>query len=251
MNNYKFNKVAIITDNPYLAKEFYEILKAKGVIDVLQKVAVFCSPKSNSADFLTDEAVFVDTINLKKTTDVDRLTTNFELVFSIHCKQLFPKALINACKCINVHPGYNPINRGWFPQIFAIIHDLEIGATIHEIDEKLDHGAIIARGKVQKLATDTSEMLYERILAKELELINEYIVSILNNTYTTIPMENEGNLFLKKDFEELKEIDLDKKVSFKEAIDYMRAMTFEKYDNAYFLDEKGEKIYLKISLYKK
>ncbi len=251
MNNYKFNKVAIITDNPYLAEKFYGILKAKGIIGVLEKVVIFCSPKSNPVDFFTKESIFVDTINLKKQTDIDHLTTNFELVFSIHCKQLFPKDLINTCKCINVHPGYNPINRGWFPQIFAIIHDLEIGATIHEIDEKLDHGAIIARRKVQKLATDTSEMLYERILAKELELIDEYIVSILNDTYTTVSMENEGNLFLKKDFETLKEIDLDKKVSFKEAIDYMRAMTFEKYDNAYFLDEKGEKVYLKISLYKK
>ena len=249
MSNYKYRKIAIITDNPFLAEKFYGILHSKSIIDSLDSISIFCSPQSNPKDFSNLESI--STINLKDPKNVEHLTANFEVVFSIHCKQLFPKELIDACRCINVHPGYNPINRGWFPQIFSIIHDLDIGATIHEIDEKLDHGAIIAREKVEKLATDTSEILYERILTKELELIDKHIISILNDSYKTIPMENEGNLFLKKDFEALKEIDLNKKVSYKEAINYMRAMTFEKYDNAYFLDEKGEKVYLKISLYKK
>ena len=90
--------------------------------------------------------------------NVEWISTNYDLVISVHCLQFFPKNLVNNIRCINIHPGYNPINRGWYPQVFAIVHDLGIGATIHEMDEKLDNGPIIARELLTKLEWDTSEV---------------------------------------------------------------------------------------------
>ena len=76
------------------------------------------------------------------------------LIISLHCKQLFPKGLISTVKCINVHPGLNPHNRGWYPQVFSIINKRPLGATIHEIDEELDHGDVIAQKEVPVFSWD-------------------------------------------------------------------------------------------------
>jgi methionyl-tRNA formyltransferase len=123
------------------------------------------SPYSNITEFGTENFSIFD---LKSPKDIDFILGNFDLVFSIHCKQIFPKELVNGLKCINIHPGYNPVNRGWYPQIFSILNDLPVGATIHEIDEALDHGGIIARALVPKYSYDTSKSLYDRILEKEI-----------------------------------------------------------------------------------
>ena len=157
--------------------------------------------------------------------------------------------LISKLKCINIHPGYNPYNRGWYPQVFSIIHNLPIGATIHEIDEKLDHGAIIDREIVEKYSYDTSETLYNRILTKEIELLEKNIESIIFNTYQVIIPESEGNLSLKKDFNDLLELDLDESTTVRKVIDKLRALTHGNYNNAYFIDDiTGQKIYIGVTL---
>ncbi|MEL6562249.1 MAG: formyltransferase family protein, partial [Bacteroidota bacterium] len=46
---------------------------------------------------------------------------------------------------------------------FSLINGLPAGVTIHEIDEKLDHGNIIDQIKVEVQSTDTSYTLYQRV----------------------------------------------------------------------------------------
>jgi methionyl-tRNA formyltransferase len=239
-----YDKVLIISDNVYLCREF------KKVITDFKNTAVTFrfagSPFSNIKDF---KGIKISILDLKNPIDIQYIISNFNLVFSIHCKQIFPSKLLNNTKCINIHPGYNPINRGWYPQVFSIINDLPIGVTIHEIDEKLDNGAIIVREYVQKFITDTSETLYNRILKKEIELLNRYLPIILENKYKTILPETEGNLFLKKNFNDLLKIDLDEQCRVGDLINKLRALTHGNFKNAYFIDkETGNKVYIGIQL---
>lgn len=75
--------------------------------------------------------------------------------------------------------------------------------------------------------------------------------NILSNKYKTILPAEEGNINLKKDFNALCEVDLDKPVTMGEAIDYLRAMTHGNYKNAYFIDKNtGSKIFVAIQLEK-
>lgn len=175
---------------------------------------------------------------------------SFELVISVHCYQFFPAELVNNIRCINIHPGYNPINRGWYPQVFAIINDLPIGATIHEMDAKLDNGPIIARVFVKKYPWDTSYSLYNRVLQAELDLFEQNYDRIFDSTYKPTVPEKEGNFFSKKNFKELCEIDLDEKVSFRESINRLRALTHGNYKNAYYTDpDSKSKVFLKLELF--
>jgi len=171
------------------------------------------------------------------------------LVLSLHCKQLFPAEMVKSIRCINVHPGYNPHNRGWFPQVFSILNNKKAGASIHEIDEQLDHGAIICQQEVQIEKWDTSLTAYLKIQDVEVQLLRENLTAILEGNYKThVPIE-EGNINLKKDFDSLCKIDLEKHVTMSKAIDYLRALTHGNYKNGYFIDENtGKKIYVTISL---
>lgn len=235
-----FKSVLIISDNKFLANQFNKIILKKKF-----RKTNFCFSKSKFSiqkkDNDRDENNF--SFNLKNQEDLNFIISNFDLVISIHCKQLFPSQLFNNIKCINVHPGYNPINRGWYPQVFSIINKLPIGATIHEIDKEIDHGGIIAREFVSKFNFDTSETLYNRILSKELELLELHIESIISNNYTLTIPDDEGNLYLKKDFNNLLNLDLEEKMTMGEFLNKLRALTHGNFNNAYFIDPDTKKKY--------
>lgn len=245
-----FQNILIVSDNINLCIELKHILSQKLSSSQLLTYAV--SPYSDKNDFsdkLSCEALQYD---LKKEEDIDEIISKYDLVISIHCKQIFPENLVTKIKCINIHPGYNPINRGWYPQVFSIINNLPIGATIHEIDAKLDHGNIIDQDFVSQNYSDTSLSLYNKITKKEIELFEKNASNILNNTYSSHKPNKEGNLYLKKDFNNLCEIDLNKQTTYLEVINHLRALTHGDYKNAFFVDpETNEKIFVSISLERK
>ena len=242
-----FKKILIISDNLFLCQRFNDIIKSG---DFPQQEWVFAvSPFSDAGTFEKELNAAIEVYDLRDAITVQSLVKNYDLIFSIHCKQLFPAALVQAVKCINVHPGYNPTNRGWYPQVFAIIHDLPVGATIHEMDEQLDHGKIIDRALVDIKIYDTSETLYNKIIQKERELLQKNLVNIIHNKFVAVEPESGGNVFLKKDFKALLHFDLNKKMTGLECINQLRALTHGDHNNAYFLDpETGKKVFIKISL---
>lgn len=214
--------------------------------DRVENVSIFCSSAGSS--------IFVDEINLGLVSVVDLkfdsigLKEKFDIGFSCHCKQIFPKALVEGIPCFNFHPGFNPDNRGWFPQVFSIINGKPAGATLHKMDREIDHGPIIDRIEVNIDDWDTSKSIYDRVLNEEFKLFDKWIYGILKGEYEETDLKTAGNYNSICDFKDLCEINLEKKVTFKEAIDYLRAMTFDGYDNAFFKGEGDQKIYVSISL---
>lgn len=240
-------KVLIISDNPTLSIGFLTFIRSTE-----HDTENFVFKCSAGSEIAMSEALGFPISSIKVKTDFPTIISNHNLVISLHCKQLFPKELVGSVRCINVHPGLNPFNRGWFPQVFSILNGLPTGATIHEIDEHLDHGNIIAQKEVPNFKWDTSIDIYNRVLEAELELIRQHLPSILNGSYTTIAPSTEGNVNLKKDFNELCKLDLTKKQTVSETIDLLRALTHGTYQNAYFIDpESGEQIYVSVQLNRK
>lgn len=238
-------KVLVVTDNVYLYESFVEIVKSKK-LNYENSFDFRYSWNNRSLSFKSNENI--KSINIKS--EYNMIINNYNLVISLHCKQLFPSELVNNIRCINVHPGFNPFNRGWYPQVFSIINKLPAGVTIHEMDNQLDHGPIIVQQMVHIDDWDSSSDVYKKILNLEVNLIEENISNILDSNYKTTKPISEGNINLKKDFDKMVEIDLNKNGTYKEMIDFLRAMTFEGYDNAYFNDENGNKIYVQIKLKK-
>ncbi len=242
------SRILVITDNATQLGEFNRLLQEKYHV-YKNSIDFSTSSKSNSSYFSEILGRKVMQLDLKKPENIDFILRNYGLVFSLHCKQLFPETLVNSLRCINIHPGYNPINRGWFPQVFSIIKHLLIGVTIHEIDTKIDHGPIIYRKQIETHQWETSFDLYKRLLQEEIKLLEEHLEDLIEEKYSTVLPEDEGNFFSKDDFEELLELDLSQKATYGEVINHLRAGTFQGYKNLYFTDTKtGKKIFVSIKL---
>lgn len=222
--------ILIISDNEKIKNEIARILKSKSIIN-------YTLIESKSLD-LNDSKVINDLIE------------KYQLVISAHCKKMFPSSLFNKIRCINIHPGFNPYNRGWYPQVFSIINKLPLGVTIHEIDEQLDHGDIILQEEINCYQHDTSLSLYNRIIDLEIKLFESNFDKIIYNKYTKSKMLTEGNINYKQDFNNLCTLDLNHKGTLNEHIDYLRALTHGNFNNAYFFDNNGDKIFVKIILTK-
>jgi len=238
--------ILFIIDNNIQYERIKALIKSKNRRDVKYdfRHSALKSDIWEHEDFINSGSPIIDVNN-----ETEFIIRNFELVISVHCFQFFPKELINNVRCINIHPGFNPTNRGWYPQVFSIIDNLPIGATIHEMDHKLDHGPIIARKRVDKFIWDTSFSIYERVLLTEIELFSEFFDRIINNDYSLISPENEGNIFYKEDFIELCKIDLNQSGTFGQFYDRLRALSHTPYKNAYFIDkETGKKIFLRLDI---
>lgn len=242
-----YTSILVVSDNEVIVSEFIKLLNASPSLLVNRSFRFACYPKHES---LVNKKISGYTIvPLDMKAEYDSIIAEHDLVISAHCKQIFPSPLVNKVKCINIHPGYNPYNRGWYPQVFSILNGLPLGATIHEIDEELDHGKIIDREKVQLQANDTSLSAYKRVQKTEIKLLERNLVKILDGSYNTFTPEEEGNVNFKRDFEALREIKLDEQVTFKQAIDRLRALSHPPFKNAYFVDPAtGKKVWLEITL---
>jgi phosphoribosylglycinamide formyltransferase-1 len=97
---------------------------------------------------------------------------------------------------LNIHPSLLPS----FPGLHAQRQALEWGAkvsgcTVHLVDEKLDHGPIIAQRTVPVHDDDTEETLSARILKKEHEIYPEALNLMCENR---IRVENRQVITLPK-----------------------------------------------------
>ena len=238
-------RIFVVTDNKIIFDEFKRIIDCKENITV----EYFCSPKSVKAFEYEISCNQINPIIINE--NVDFFIENYELGISCHSKQLFPAKLVNSVLCVNIHPGLNPYNRGWFPQVFSIINGLPIGATIHVMDEEIDHGDIIIQNEVKINSYESSLDVYNKIQAKEIELFSEVVDDILGNTFERTKPKSQGNYNSIQNYKKICEINLDQKVTMEEAINYLRAMTHPPYKNSYFIDKDGNKVFVSIELEKK
>lgn len=233
--------VLVLTDNVVMARETQRVIDDQELSERTDFV-FGCSPASAKvSDFRNYVVVDVHA-------QASELTRRYDLVLSMHCKQIFPPRLVSSTRCVNVHPGLNPHNRGWYPQVFSILNGRPLGATIHEIDEELDHGPIIAQKQVPLFPWDTSLTAYERIQAAEVDLLRKNLGLVVEGRYETCLPVDEGNVNLKSDFEALRELDMDARVTYAEALNRLRALTHGGFRNAYFRDATGRKVFVRIEL---
>lgn len=241
------SKILVVTDNGLLYTKVKAILetKFKDLVPLFDFKRTKLSKKQN---LYTDGIEKLEEVNVKQ--DYPAIIENYSKVISLHCKQIFPNELVKSMTCINIHPGYNPYNRGWYPQVFAIINKVKLGATIHIMDEQVDHGSIIDRLEVKIESHYTSKEAYEKVLEAELDLFRTNIRTIVEGNYKTRNPEFEGDYHSIDDYNKLCNLNMNEQLTMGDAIDKLRALSHGAYKNAYFIDQNGDKIFIKIELSK-
>src|SRR6266487_6189024 len=98
---YHYKNILIISDNVPLTSRFQNWLTTR---PEYEKVHIIFT-KTIASHKNADDNDFVD---LQNPADVKKIISDFDLVISLNCAQIFPEKLVSEIKCINIHPGYNP-----------------------------------------------------------------------------------------------------------------------------------------------
>lgn len=238
-------RVLVVSDNKILARSFQSIVEDQG----LDKIAVFnyrYSSVNKSPDSMVE--LGFDAINLKDPSCIDAVSKDYDLIWSIHCKQIFDPEIVHRVRCVNLHPGFNPYNRGWYPQVFSLIKKEPVGATIHIMVPEVDAGPIIVQEKVSVDSWDTSLDLYKKIQFLEIRLLRENLARIINGNFAAFEPNGFGSINSLNDFRDFCVLDLNSVGTLGDSIDLLRALSHGDFDNAYFFDSAGNKVFVKICL---
>lgn len=132
---------------------------------------------------------------------------NYSLFIVASYGKIIPKVILDITRVdgahgtLNVHPSLLPSYRGASPIQSQILNDEKhIGTTIMEMDEEMDHGAIITQKEIV-LEADTFPAPYEKveeILAVEsASLLADVLPRWISKTVTTTPQDHTKATFTK------------------------------------------------------
>lgn len=97
-----------------------------------------------------------------------------EFVFSLYYRKMLGPALLmcGSRGAFNMHGSLLPRYRGRAPVNWAVLHgERQTGATLHVMDVKPDHGAIVDQQAVPILGDDTARQVFDKVtLAAEIVL---------------------------------------------------------------------------------
>src|ERR1041384_1308080 len=109
-----------------------------------------------------------------------------DLVVSAFFGQMFKGELIRTPRlgCLNTHPSLLPRHRGTNPVYWAMVDESkETGITIHQIDEGVDTGGIVAQVTVPIAPCDTHHTLYRKTVVAGSKLVEKTLRQILEHQH--------------------------------------------------------------------
>lgn len=149
---------------------------------------------------------------------------------------------------VNFHPAYLPIGRGWYPHVMSFINKTSPGVTLHQMDLGTDTGPIWAQKKVKIGDYDTSGDVYIKLQKEIVKLFKKNWPLIYKGKIKPKAQDERLAIAYKKNgLDEYDKIDLNKKITFEQAIDLLRARSFGNRGYAYYI-KNGKKVYLNLKL---
>ena len=174
--------------------------------------------------------------NLPSKMLIEENMENCDIFISVFYNKIVSAEFIAARKkCFNFHGGILPEYRGSGTINFAIINgEKETGITLHEIDAQIDHGPVIDIQKTPILESDTAENLYKKMENIIFEMFQKWFIRLVNFDYKVIPQNHSiAKLYTRKDLQRAKDVSR-----------LARAFTFYDKEKAFYINNKGKKIYL-------
>lgn len=122
-----------------------------------------------------------------------------DFLFSFYYRHMLKPVILSLPKrgCYNLHGSLLPKYRGRVPINWAVIHgERESGATLHEMVEKPDAGAIIDQMAVPILPNDTAQEVFIKVLTAAEIVLYRALPALVAGTARRIPMDlKKGSYF--------------------------------------------------------
>lgn len=139
-----------------------------------------------------------------------------DIIYSVQHHELLKKPHIEKATkiAVNLHLAPLPEYRGCNQFSFAIMDEMkEFGVSLHEIDTRIDHGALLFEERFSIPPHCWVNDLYELTFAAALHLFQSSVKNLIEGTYTKTPQSDllktrKENLHFRNEIQQLKEIDL-------------------------------------------
>ncbi|MFM2357794.1 MAG: hypothetical protein RJA61_531 [Candidatus Parcubacteria bacterium] len=159
----------------------------------------------------------------------EKLNTEFVNVLSQNSYEVFivasygkiiPQTILDIPKrkTLNIHPSLLPQYRGSSPLENAILHSTKTGVSVMRLDDKMDHGPILAQKECDFVLPVQRNILEERLAEEGGKLLGEILEAWISGTlpereqnhsqasYTEKIKKEDGLLDLSKPFQSYKKI---------------------------------------------
>jgi methionyl-tRNA formyltransferase len=188
----------------------------------------------------------IECIEPNKLKDLDFITkiTEYNLFVVASYGKIIPKVVIDIPehKVLNIHPSLLPKYRGASPLQEQILNnENNVGVSLMQIDEEMDHGGIIAQKKVDIVGWPVGFNALQNLLAKEGSvLLAETLPGWIKGKIKAVEQNHTEATFTKKIEKVDGLIDIKNGDQFK---NYLKILAFEEWPRAFFeVEKKGQKI---------
>lgn len=156
-----------------------------------------------------------------------------DIFISVLYDRIIPESYIKEHKCFNFHPGILPEYRGAGAYSWVIINgERETGVTLHEIDKDIDTGPIIEIRRFPVTEKSTAGSLFKTAEDTIMQMFKEWLPRLITGEYETTP-QSGGAIYYRNQLERAKDLTR-----------FIRAFTFPGKENAYFINNVGNKVHI-------
>jgi methionyl-tRNA formyltransferase len=124
-----------------------------------------------------------------------------DILFCFGWSQLLKESVLSLAPrgVIGFHPSLLPLNRGRHPIIWALALGLEkTGSTFFFMDGGADSGDILSQREIPIAYEDTSQTLYNKIMACALKQIELFLPALIQNRHERIPQDHTKATYWRK-----------------------------------------------------
>lgn len=154
------------------------------------------------------------------------LAEGFDLLFAVSWRYLIPPVVYQRARIgsFALHDSLLPKYRGFSPTIWAMINgERETGATLFEMTERADEGAIVDQQGVEILESDTIAEVLERVTESYLRLLERNIAALLAGKWQSMAQDHSQASYCRKRRVEDNRIDWNRPT--REVLNLVRALT--------------------------
>lgn len=156
----------------------------------------------------------------------------FEWMVSAGFRHIVSERQLSAAgDACNVHISLLPWGRGAHPNVWMIADGEPAGVTVHRMVPAVDAGPIFAQRRVPTTFADTAASLYDRLQDAAVDLFARTWPALRNHDIEPEPQPDGGSYHVISELAEVADIDLDEHVTWRRAMNVMRALTFPPYEN--------------------
>lgn len=167
---------------------------------------------------------------------------------SAGCRFIIPPEILRqAGDTVNVHTSLLPWGKGANPNVWAILDGEPAGVSLHRMVADVDAGPVFAQRAVATTLGDTARDLYLRLQAEAITLFENTWPHIRAGTVKAAPSNSGGSRHRKADMQAPARIDLDKTVTWRHALNVLRALTFPPHRNI-VVESDGRRYHVEIVL---